>query len=275
MGAMVDCGEWQVHYDVVGEGDSLILLHGGAPAASGADSYGKNIDELARHFRVHVIDFPGWGRSSSRLVPEGLLANPMEVGAEVIARFMRAVGISKAHILGGSFGGAVALHLVLKHPELVDRLVLAAPAGGETNGPPSSGLVRLLTYYSGEGPTAEKFSELMRHMVHDAQLLSDEMLRGRFHLSCAPERIENFPLRLPTGGVQVPIAPLSGHPGLSDVKAPVLFLWGRNDAVQPIDALASFHRLPVQRAVIFDDCGHWPQWEYPEQFNEEVVKFLS
>jgi 4,5:9,10-diseco-3-hydroxy-5,9,17-trioxoandrosta-1(10),2-diene-4-oate hydrolase len=275
MGTMVDCGAWQVHYDVIGEGDSLILLHGGAPAASGADSYSKNIAELSRRFKVYVPDFPGWGRSSSPLIPAGQTANPMEVGAEVIAEFMSALNIPKAHILGGSFGGAVALHLALKRPELVDRLVLAAPAGGAVSDAPSPGVIKLLTYYEGDGPTAEKFVDLMRHMVHDPLLLPGDLLSARYDLSCVSELVGNFPLRLPAAGVRVPLAPLSSHPGLPLLKTPVLFIWGRNDRVQPVDALASFDRIPNQRAVLFDRCGHWPHWEYPEPFNEAVAAFLS
>jgi 4,5:9,10-diseco-3-hydroxy-5,9,17-trioxoandrosta-1(10),2-diene-4-oate hydrolase len=275
MSEVVDCGPWQVNYAAFGKGDPLILLHGGAPATSGEESYAKNIVELARHYKVYVIDFPGWGGSSLRLVPEGQAANPMEVGAEVVAAFMKALDISKAHVLGGSFGGAAALHLALKHPALVDRLVLVAPAGGDSNGVASPGVGKLLTYYDANGPTAEKFADLMRHMVYDPQLLPAEMLSTRFELSCAPERIENFPLRLPPGGMRVPIEPLSSHQGLPGVKSPVLFLWGRNDEVQPVEALASFCRLPDQRAVVIDKCGHWPHWEYPERFNEAVVAFLS
>jgi 4,5:9,10-diseco-3-hydroxy-5,9,17-trioxoandrosta-1(10),2-diene-4-oate hydrolase len=274
MSAVVDCGPWQVSYGVFGKGDSLILLHGGAPATSGEGSYAKNIVELARHYKVYVIDFPGWGGSSLRLMPEGRFANPMEVGAEVVAAFMKALGISKAHVLGSSFGGAVALHLALEHPALVDRLVLCAPAGGDSNGVVSPGLGKLLTYYDANGPTAEKFADLMRHMVHDPQLLSEEMLSSRFELSRAPERIQNFPLRLPPEGRRVPIAPLSSHQSLPGVTSPVLFVWGRNDEVQPIEALASFYRLPDQRATVIDKCGHWPYWEYPERFNEAVVEFL-
>jgi len=253
----------------------LILLHGGAPASSGASSFSRNIDFFAKSFRTYAIDFPGWGKSSHRLVAAGQWVNPMEVAGEVVAAFMQALGIERAHLLGGSFGGAAALYTALKHPELVDRLVLAAPGGGDLKGQLTPGLVDLLTYYSGEGPTRLKLKSLMRHMVFDPSSIPDAMIDERFALSIAPEAQEGFPLRLPPGGLSQPLPLLCEHPALPSMEAPVLFAWGRDDAVQPFDALTSFHRLPNQRARVFGDCGHWPYWEHADAFNEAALQFLT
>lgn len=271
----VDCGRWRVHYTVQGDGPPLILLHGGAPASSGSSSFSRNIDSFAKSFRTYAIDFPGWGKSSHRLIPVGQWANPMEVAGEVVVTFMQAVGVARAHLLGGSFGGAAALYTALNHPSLVDRLVLAAPGGGDIGGQLTPGLVSLLTYYSGEGPTLEKLRTLMGHMVFDPSSIPDAMIEERFALSITAEALEGFPLRLPPGGLSEPLPLLCAHPGLPSMKAPVLFVWGRNDVVQPLDALASFHRLPNQRARVFEACGHWPYWEHAEAFNEAVFQFLS
>jgi 4,5:9,10-diseco-3-hydroxy-5,9,17-trioxoandrosta-1(10),2-diene-4-oate hydrolase len=273
---LADCGEWKVHYTVFGQGGyPLILLHGGAPASSGEESFSKNIASLAEQFQVYAIDFPSWGRSSPRLIPEGLAANPIEVGADVVAAFMRTVGIDKAHLLGGSFGGAVALVVALKYPHLVDRLVLAAPAGGDTKGVVSPGLFKLLTYYEGEGPTHKKYRDLMQHMVYDKSLITEDVLERRYPITCTPEARKFFPLRRPGGTAPVPLAPLSAHPALAGVESPVLFIWGKEDEVQPVLALSSFGLLRNQQAVIFGECGHWSHLEYPERFNAAVQEFLS
>ena len=65
--------------------------------------------------------------------------------------------VGKAHLLGNSLGGAAALRLAIEAPDRVDRLVLLGPGGIDTSRrPPTEGLIHLLDYYSGEGPTREK-----------------------------------------------------------------------------------------------------------------------
>jgi len=188
---------------------------------------------------------------------------------------MQTLGIKKAHLLGGSFGGSAALYTALNYPELVDRLVLVAPGGGDIKGQLSPGLISLLTYYSGEGPSPEKYKALMNNMVFDASTLPDALLKERFPLTNTPEVLDGFPLRLPPGGLNQPLPMLFNDPRLGNIKAPVFFVWGKNDAVQPISALDSFSTLPNQTAQTIEACGHWPYWEHPEFFNKTVMQFLT
>lgn len=272
----VQCGEWRVHYTVQGEGPALILLHGGAPGSQGRESFARNIPALALHFRTHVIDFPGWGQSSSNLMPEGQWVNPLERAGDVIVAFIRALSLGKAHLLGGSFGGGAALYAALKQPALIDRLVLAAPAGGEHSGPPAPGLLKLLTYYAGEGPTRAKYEDLLAHCVRDTSILSPAWVEERFAPTADPAYAQTFPLRLPPGGLAslASLKPVCQDPALASLRSPVLFVWGQQDRMQPIAALPSFRAIPNQRSLVWDDCGHWPYWEHADRFNAEVLQFL-
>lgn len=272
--ADIQCGEWRVHYAVEGEGPALILLHGGAPGTQGHESFARNIPVLSRQFRTYVIDFPGWGRSSRNLLPADKWVNPLERAGDVVIAFMRALGLPKAHLIGGSFGGGAALYAALKQPQMVDRMVLAAPAGGEVEGPPAPGFVKLLTYYAGEGPTLAKLQDLLAHCVLDAAQLSPEALAQRFAATSAPDYAEGFPLKLPVGGLP-PMRPLCREPALEGLQSPVLFVWGRQDRMQPLAALPSFSAIKHQRALVLDQCAHWPYWEYADVFNAEAAQFLS
>ncbi len=275
MDAFVESGRWRIHYTVQGEGFPLILLHGGMPASSGESSFAKNISALAQKFRTYTIDFPGWGQSSCNLGVPGEWANPMELGGEVVAAFMRALGISKAHLVGGSYGGGAALFTALNHPSLVEKMVLVAPGGGESLKLPTPTLIKLLTYYGQGGPTLEKLKSLMDHMVYDKTLITDAALQERFQKSCTAELITGFPLNMPPPAVLQSLVPLSAHPKLGNMESPVLFVWGTNDEIQPFDAMASFHRIPHQSTLAIAACGHWPYWEYPEEFNQAALKFLG
>ena len=119
-----------------GAGAPVVLLHGGGPGASGVSNYSRNIDALAKHYRVIVPDMPGYGRSAKgvdRSDPFGYLADH-------IRGMLDELGIERAHLVGNSYGGSCALRLALDTPHRVDKLVLMGPGGvGTTRGLPTPG----------------------------------------------------------------------------------------------------------------------------------------
>ena len=90
----------------------------------------------------------------------------------------RVLGVARAHVLGNSLGGACALRHALEAPDRVDRLVLLGPGGIDTSRRPADeGLLHLLDYYSGEGPTREKFEQFLRKdLVFDGAALPDALI---------------------------------------------------------------------------------------------------
>ena len=106
----------KLHYTESGEGETLILLHSGG--MSGAE-WNPQIRFLERHFRVIAPDQLGHGKSP--MVSPRLAIR--DIGGEVV-EMMNKLNIDKAHLLGSSMGGAVALWLTLYHPERVNKLVL-------------------------------------------------------------------------------------------------------------------------------------------------------
>lgn len=270
-------GDWKIHYTRQGEGPPLLLLHGGLPGATGAESFGQNIAALARRFTVFTIDFPGWGGSSKNLVPLGQWASPIAQGGKAIAGFMDAVGLSRAHLMGQSFGASAALQFAMDHPSRTDRLILIAPGGGIAPGRSAAvpALQRLLTYYHGDGPSRDKLAALAQHLVFDASLITSEWLDRCYLRSIDQDVVANPPLRLPPGYVPSPAAALCNDPRLADVTAPVLFVWGTEDEMQPVQCLQSFHAVPVQDSWLLGHCGHWPHREHPDKVNALTTWFLS
>ncbi len=145
----------------------MVLLHGGGPGASGRSNYSRNIEALARNFRVVVPDMPGYGRSSKYVDHD----DPFGFLAERVRGLLDELNLQTAHLVGNSYGGgAAALRLALDTPQRVDRLVLMGPGGiGTTRGLPTDGLKRLLAYYGGDGPSRDKLAEFIRtYLVYDA-----------------------------------------------------------------------------------------------------------
>ena len=172
----VQVGARHIHLSEFGSGKPVLMLHGGGPGASGVSNYSRNIDALAAAgFRVLVPDMPGYGKSS-----KGVADDPFGDLAGAMLGLLDALHIDRAHAVGNSLGGAVALRLALEQPARVGRLVLMGPGGvGISSAPPTDGLKRLLGYYAGEGPTLDKLRAFIcGDLVFDASRITEDVLRG-------------------------------------------------------------------------------------------------
>ncbi|SCK55485.1 4,5:9,10-diseco-3-hydroxy-5,9,17-trioxoandrosta-1(10),2-diene-4-oate hydrolase [Variovorax sp. HW608] len=270
----VSLGSRQIHLAEFGAGPALLMLHGGGPGASGVSNYSRNVEVLARQFRVLVPDMPGYGRSSKDIDA----ADPFGDIASAMRGLLDALEIPRAHVVGNSLGGAVALRLALDRPDRVGRLVLMGPGGiGIAQGKPTPGLLRLLTYYAGEGPTFEKLrSFITEDLVYDASGVSEAMLRERFESSIDPAVVANPPLRVPPNPEAFRRMDFLLDPRLADFDHPTLILWGCEDRVNPsAAALALQARLPRADVFLFSRTGHWVQWERAAEFNATVAAFLG
>ena len=267
-------GSRDIHVAETGEGAPLLMLHGGGPGASGAPNFERNIPILSRHFRVIVPDLPGYGRSTKgidRNDPFGDLAHTMLGLLDVL-------GVSRAHVLGNSLGGACALRMALDKPDAVDRLVLMGPGGIDTTrAPPTDGLNRLLDYYTGEGPTREKMATFLRqYLVYDGSRIPDSVVEARFRASTDPEVMANPPLVRPSGMPNMQALDFTRDDRLPQLPTPTLVLWGINDLVnRPSGGQSLQQSLPNCDLYLFSRTGHWVQWERPDEFNAVTIAFLS
>lgn len=119
-GERVEVNGMQMYYEVSGEGDPLIVLHG---AYMNIPTMGEIIPRLAETHRVYALEFQGHGRTND-------IDRPITYQnlADDVAGFMDAVSIEKADIFGYSMGGTAGLQLAIRHPERVDQLVAASVA---------------------------------------------------------------------------------------------------------------------------------------------------
>ncbi len=108
----------QMYYEVSGSGEPLIVLHG---AYMNIPSMGAIIPRLAATHRVYALEFQGHGRTTD-------IDRPITYPnlADDVAAFMDAVGLQKADVFGYSMGAAAGLQLAIRHPEKVNKLVMAS-----------------------------------------------------------------------------------------------------------------------------------------------------
>ena len=260
-----------IHYDEAGVGPALIFVHGGGPGSSGLSNFSRNMAAFADRYRTIAIDLPGYGQSTKLKITEPLWG----YYAKVLAGFIDALGLGKAHLVGNSLGGASALKTAVDFPDKVDRLVLMGPGGGYSlfEKQPSEGIRSLVTFYSPPGPSMERLRQFLDYLVYDPSSVTDELLQQRLDQAMDPETAEFMPLRV---GPNLPPIEDLWRERLDRVQHETLLIWGREDRVNPLDqSLILMRQIPNARLLVLPKCGHWAQWEKADEFNRTVSAFLE
>ena len=260
----------RVRYWEEGAGPAIVLVHG---LANSVITWRKNVEALAQDFRVIALDLPGHGLSDMPKVRFDL-----PTGAAFVASFLDELGIDRAHLVGNSMGGAVALELALARPERVASLTLADSAGlgREISLVLRLGSLPLLGEYA-RRPTLKGVRNLVRWLVYDPALVDEDELPLRlFYLKRegSAQALLGF---LRTGVGLFGQRPATRRDAvLPSVSVPTLIVWGAQDPLFPIrQAEQAVSAVPGAKLHVFDACGHWPQYEHPEAFNRLLGEFVS
>jgi pimeloyl-ACP methyl ester carboxylesterase len=257
-----------LHHQEIGRGYPLICIHGAGPGASAESNFKLNARVFAESFRVILYDMPQYGKSGKVVLTEPRLT----YNARILDGFMAALGIDRAHIVGNSMGGQVALKLGINYPDRLARVVIIGSGAVPSIFSPSplEGIKLIARYYKGSGPSREKLRELLQTIVYDASFLTNETLEERYKASIDPETVELFGKRQG----EVPRENLG--PDLHKLKAKLLAVWGMDDRFGALDVGLQITRMvPDARMHIFNRCGHWAQVEHAAEFNRLVMDFLA
>ena len=256
-----------------GAGPPIVLLHGlGGTNASMLPV----IRGLAARHRVIAPDLPGFGDSE-----KPLRRYTARFYARWLAAFLDAVGVERAHLVGNSMGGRIALEAALEHPARVDRLVLLAPAMAFLRYRHGVPLVRaLLPELAMLVPfTAAPTRAVLRGLFARPDRLPDAWMRGAADELARVMRSARARVAFFSAARQLYLDEPFGARGLwtrlPALTRPALFVWGARDRLVP----ARFARhvtaaLPTATSLILDDCGHVPQFELPERTNALIADFV-
>lgn len=116
----------ELYYEIHGQGEPLVMLHGGVDPSQ---VFGAPLAEMAGTFKVIAIHARGHGLSRDSDAPWSI-----EQAADDVAAVLRDRGIEKASVMGYSFGGKIALQFAIRHPDMLDKLVIVSTGysrGGE------------------------------------------------------------------------------------------------------------------------------------------------
>lgn len=263
----------RLHYNDVGQGgQTVVLLHGSGPGASGWANFHRNIEPLAAAgYRVLLLDCPGWSKSDS-IVSTG---SRSDLNARCLRAVLDGLGIEgRVHLIGNSMGAHSAVGFALANPERTGRLVLM---GGGTGGPsqfvpmPTEGIKLIGALY--REPTVENLKRMMNVFVYDASSLTEALYEQRLaNILARRDHLENFVRSLQINPRQFSDY---GH-RLHEIRSQTLVIWGRDDRFVPLDVgLRVIWGIPDAEMHIFNRCGHWAQWEHAPAFNRLVLDFLA
>ncbi|HVI71299.1 MAG TPA: alpha/beta hydrolase [Pyrinomonadaceae bacterium] len=121
----VSVNRFRLYYEMEGDGEPVVLIPG---FASGRETWAMQTPSLSRNFRVITFDPRGVSESDK---PEG--PQSISLFADDVAHLLQALGISRAHIVGASFGGFVAQEFALRYPFMTRKLVLCCTSFGGPN----------------------------------------------------------------------------------------------------------------------------------------------
>jgi pimeloyl-ACP methyl ester carboxylesterase len=263
----------RVHYQEAGERDAppVVLIHG---FCSSTFVWSDVLLPIAgMGFRVIAPDLVGFGFSGKPRDGEYTI----EAQARMIVRLLDELGVERASLVGSSYGGAVAATCALDAPERVGRLVLV---GAVTNDAAKKQLMLRLAA-----------TPLMGDLLSPLILDSPRLMKWRMARVYANVSDHLFEKRR-MAAHQLPLRAANTHRAVlatlrrwnatriereaASITQPTLLIWGEGDRDIPLVYGERLHaRMPNARLVVFRNCGHLPQEEYPEEFTGLVGGFCK
>lgn len=215
-----------------GQGEALILLHGNG---ENCDYFQGQTDEFARYFHVYAIDTRGHGKT-----PRGNAPFTIRQFADDLLDFMDAHQIGKAHLLGFSDGGNIAMLFAMKYPDRVNRLILNG-ANLDAKGVKSSVQIpieigyRIARIFARISQAAKLNAEMLGLMVNDPNVPSEELVK---------------------------------------IQAKTLVIAGTKDMIKDEHTRLIAQSIPDAQLVILEG-NHFIANKCPQAFNDAVLKFLK
>ena len=268
----VDIDGVRVHYQEAGDPNApvLVLIHG---FASSTLVWSKVFLRLAdAGFRVIAVDMVGFGYSGKPRNGEYTIAGQ----AGLLMGLLDRLNIKRATLVGSSYGGAVAATIALDYPRRVEKLVLIGTVNN--NRPLNYKLMRVFgsrVFGDVVSPLLIGSRRLLRPRMKPVYDSHDWVLDER--------RVDARHLPLRASGTQRAIIRtvrrwdaerISRDAHL--INQPTLLLWGENDQEIPLaDGERLHEQISGSRLIVFLNCGHMPQEEYPEEFTGVVADFCG
>ena len=248
-GNYIDVNGIKIYYEIYGEGEPLLLLHGNGGSI---ENFMHQIPELSKHFKVIAVDSRAQGRTtdSDSEITYALMASDM---SELIDK----LGLGKVNVVGWSDGGNIGLEMAYAHPEQLQKVVaLGANYTNENFMAPADSAVM-----DPDDPILQNVREMMKKGASSGSRLSPDTIRIPIIRRKLEELVMKYPNFTPDQ--------------LKTINIPFLIVAGDHDIINPDQTMALFNNLPMADLFIVPHASHLVPIESPELINSEIIRFLK
>jgi len=258
----------ETHYLEAGEGETLVLIHGGGAGADAEGNWKGCIPEYAKTFRVIAVDMPGFGRSA-RPDPETFSYGQTNRNKHMTGFIEAIAGGDPIYLIGNSMGGATALGVTINRPDLIRKLVLMGAAGLDISNPDPASRAALGSYdYTPEG-----MRKLVGVLAGPYFEVSDELVSYRHALTMQPggrEAMKAIQEHMKTDPM------IYSHEAIASIQTPTLVVGGKLDKIAVLERSYGYLKLiPNSWGFILPHAGHWVMMEAPAEFVAVTTDFFA
>lgn len=252
-------GDITMNYEVVGEGDPLLLIHG---LGSSLRDWEFQLAELSAHYRVITVDLRGHGDTDK---PPGPYSMPQF--ADDLINLMNAFRVGTAHVVGISLGGMVGLQLAVSHPKRVRTLVV----------------VNALPEFRIRGPRSllQVLARFLIVRLYGMERMGQVLAKRLFIKPEQEEQRQVFVRRWAENDPKAYMSAMRAIPGwsvakeLDKIECATLFIAADNDYTSVAEKERYVSRIPGARLKVIADSRHATPIEQPTAFNQTILEFLS
>lgn len=267
-GKFIELDGLSTHYIEKGSGEPVILLHGFF-----FDTYmwNKNIDVLAEKYKVYALDLWGFGYSTRE---------PLDYGyplyTKQLLKFLEALEIPKASLIGQSMGGGTIISFTVSNRERVNKIVLVDAAGIPNRLPIMgriSNLPKMGEFMYGLNNNIIRKMTLGNTFLHNKHIITEEYFENatRFHKIKGTTEV-----MLRVTRKQFFDTLTEEIEKLSMLDVPILIVWGREEKSIPLAVGEEMHKiLKGSRLEILDQAGHCAHDDQSTIFNQLALDFLE
>ena len=243
-----------VHYLEAGQGPTLMLIHG---LGGSAEAWRDDINLLAPSYRVIALDLPGFGKSDKPKADYSV-----EYQAGVVREVIGALGAGKVALAGSSLGGWISALVALENPDAVSHLILVDSAGLRSEASqPATPL---------NPSTREEQKALLQALFADKSKVTEGLVDAQW--AYRRDVRSTVEATIKSLGVNAPFL----DDRLKDIRVPTLIIWGKQDALVPLEAAERFDKgIRGSKLIVIDNAGHLPQIEQPKAFARAVKGFVT
>lgn len=253
VGKRIKVDDITMYYEVYGQGEPLILLHGGYGAM---DGFVTMIPALSKKYKVIAVDSRSQGRTTDSDAKELSYAQM----AQDVNMFMDLLHIKKAKFVGWSDGGDITLELAVAHPEKIEKAVV------------------LGTNFLGEKYGVVVEADTSLHMDAKDPMIANTKAKLALYRSTyervAPNKadIEKSKKKVGDNALNNPNITIAQ---LNNVQVPIMVMVGDHDMFKIEHTIALYKNLPKASLYVVPDATHLSPWEQPALVNSEILRYLG